>query len=117
MTDIDYQLRQWARWAYSQHGVRVDYPHKAAFHIVASRGGYDMSDTLALRIDRAVSALATRYPKDYEALTLYYLGGMPYFKVARMMSTPKRKRITQKEAEQYIEAGRRWVDGVLCGGA
>jgi DNA-directed RNA polymerase specialized sigma24 family protein len=114
VTDIDYLLTQWARWAYSQPGVRVTYPHKAAFH-VAKSGGYAISDEQALLVDRAVGALAKRHPTDYEALTLYYLGGLPYHKVARMMSTPKRRRVTQREASQYVDAGRKWLDGVICG--
>ncbi|HBO3137243.1 TPA: hypothetical protein L4Q96_002816 [Pseudomonas aeruginosa] len=110
--DTAYLLIQWGVWLRVQAGT----PRYISPQWALMRGNMqcnsgpspDISDDLALVIDRHISRLYLRYPEAGTALWNYYrYAGMTYRKLGRLMG------IHHNQAEKLVSIGFGWLDGCL----
>lgn len=111
--DTEHLLIEWGIWLRVKSGVprHVSPSYALMRDNVQMPGGPDpqITDDLAMLIDRMVSRLFERYTEAGTALWNYYrYPGMSYRQLGRLMDC------THVKAQELVSVGAAWVDSALC---
>lgn len=110
---VEYLLEQWGKWAYINRGVNVYFPSTNAVERMrgSSGVGCSLTDAEAETVDAVVSTMRLDERKAHDALSLYYVAGLPYRGVAQELHT------NHRAAQDWTEQGRVYVKAALRFGA
>ena len=112
--DTEFLLQEWGVWLRVQSGV----PHYVSPSYALMRDNVEMlggqsdpqiTDELALMVDRLVCRLYTRYPQAGTALWNYYrYQGLSYRQLGRLMELPLPR------VQELLKVAIAWIDASLC---
>lgn len=110
---VEYYLEQWGRWAYINRGVNVYFPStNPVERMRGSNGiGCSITDGEAETVDSVVSTMRVDERKAHDAVSLYYVAGLPHREIAKHMKT------NHRAVQDWIKHGRVYVKSALRFGA
>lgn len=82
--ELEYDLRQWGLWS-QQKGIRLNLSQSS------SGNEPDITDELALTIDRAVAILGLRDAFTAKVLKMYYVQDMSQRRIESLLGVPRSK--------------------------
>jgi hypothetical protein len=108
--DTPWLLEQWARWAWTGHGLKLRYPNMTPFRRLSkttSQPGPMISDLCAQEIDAAVSKVYGSNREVGNCLVRRYLLRQTYHRIGRAM------RMTRQRASALCRIGEAAVSELL----
>lgn len=106
LSNTEWLLREWARWVKRDRGIGY---RGLSLAVSKAPPGLQITDDVALVVDRAIARFKKRDPEGSDALIIFFLEGENYSHVGRRLS------ISNRRVKMLVRAGVCWVDGVLEG--
>jgi len=107
----EWMLINWGRWAYVNRGLSLNYSSIEPFERMRSSSPPEplITDSEAIVVDEAVSALRVARPREGDTLALYYIGGKTYRGLGREVGRH------HAVIASLVDSGKMWVEGRIAG--